>query len=527
VGVAPRDTSVEPTGGCPTANGRYTAVTGLTYFDRVADLEDVVELDGVVVAEPHAALRRAAEVALVERDAALGEEDRERHRGAVVLRTAVVRVLPLDAEVARGRLVAGAAGADRHRAVHDRAVVDEPRALAAELDARAGVLAAGGALDAAVVGLRGADGPQPAENHQRGRHHQRTRAQACRPAVLAHRILPNPGMRAVRDDLDTLSTRLAQRSASVPVTSPPRAAAHGRVKPYDRAVPTAGTGASSRAPAASPSADAARSRPQPGVDSMLDPQGRGSSGSTSTRPAAAIVLAAGEGTRMRSAVPKVLHPIAGRSLLGHAVHAVAALEPEHLVVVVGAGADQVRAAIDGIAAELARPVLVAHQHERRGTGHAVRCALDALPDDLSGPVVVTYGDTPLLQPPTLAALVADHTASGAPLTLLTSEVDDPTGYGWVLRESDGTVTRIVEEVDATPEQRALREVSSAVYASDAAFPSGAIDHLRSHNNQGELYLTDLVKIAHGDDLDVRGVRCDDDWQVRGVNDRVQLAAMRA
>ncbi|HLU58361.1 MAG TPA: bifunctional UDP-N-acetylglucosamine diphosphorylase/glucosamine-1-phosphate N-acetyltransferase GlmU [Pseudonocardia sp.] len=260
---------------------------------------------------------------------------------------------------------------------------------------------------------------------------------------------------------------------------------------------------------------------------MLDPQGRGSSGSTSTRPAAAIVLAAGEGTRMRSAVPKVLHPIAGRSLLGHAVHAVAALEPEHLVVVVGAGADQVRAAIDGIAAELARPVLVAHQHERRGTGHAVRCALDALPDDLSGPVVVTYGDTPLLQPPTLAALVADHTASGAPLTLLTSEVDDPTGYGRVLRESDGTVTRIVEEVDATPEQRALREVNSGVYAFDAAFLSGAIDHLRSHNNQGELYLTDLVKIAHDDDLDVRGVRCDDDWQVRGVNDRVQLAAMRA
>ena len=159
---------------------------------------------------------------------------------------------------------------------------------------------------------------------------------------------------------------------------------------------------------------------------MLDPHGRGSSGATPSRPAAAIVLAAGEGTRMRSAVPKVLHPIAGRSLLGHAVHAVAALEPEHLGVVVGAGAEQ---------------VLVAEQHERLGTGHAVRCALDALPADLSGPIVVTYGDVPLLEPPTLAALLADHAASGAPLTLLTSEVDDPAGYGRVVRESDGTVTR--------------------------------------------------------------------------------------
>jgi bifunctional UDP-N-acetylglucosamine pyrophosphorylase/glucosamine-1-phosphate N-acetyltransferase len=260
---------------------------------------------------------------------------------------------------------------------------------------------------------------------------------------------------------------------------------------------------------------------------MPDPHGRGSSGATPTRPAAAIVLAAGEGTRMRSAVPKVLHPIAGRSLLGHAVHAVAALEPEHLVVVVGAGADQVREAIAGMVGELARPVLVAEQHERRGTGHAVRCALDALPAELAGPIVVTYGDVPLLEPPTLAALLADHAASGAPLTLLTSEVDDPTGYGRVVRESDGTVTRIVEEVDATPEQRALREVNSGVYAFDTAFLFAAIDRLRAHNSQGELYLTDLVKIAHDDESDVRGVPCSDDWQLRGVNDRVQLAATRA
>jgi len=260
---------------------------------------------------------------------------------------------------------------------------------------------------------------------------------------------------------------------------------------------------------------------------MLDPHGRGPSDATPPRPAAAIVLAAGEGTRMRSAVPKVLHPIAGRSLLGHAVHAVAALEPEHLVVVVGAGAEQVREAISGMEGELARPVLAAEQRERRGTGHAVRCALEALPAQLTGPVVVTYGDVPLLDPATIAALVTDHTAAGVPLTLLTSDVDDPTGYGRVLRESDGTVTRIVEEADATPEQRAVREVNSGVYAFDGAFLHAAIDRLRDSNSQGELYLTDLVKIAHDDGVDVHGVRCPDPWQVHGVNDRVQLATLRA
>ncbi len=230
---------------------------------------------------------------------------------------------------------------------------------------------------------------------------------------------------------------------------------------------------------------------------------------------------------MRSAVPKVLHPIGGRSLLGHAVHAVAALEPEHLVVVVGAGGDQVREALAQMADQLARPVLAAEQKQRLGTGHAVRCALDTLPPELNGPIVVTYGDVPLLEPGTLGALLRDHAASGAPLTLLTSEVDDPTGYGRVLRESDGTVTRIVEEADASPEQRAVREINSGVYAFDAAFLHAAIGRLRTTNSQGELYLTDLVKIAHDDGADVRGVRCGDAWQVLGVNDRVQLAATRA
>jgi bifunctional UDP-N-acetylglucosamine pyrophosphorylase / glucosamine-1-phosphate N-acetyltransferase len=261
---------------------------------------------------------------------------------------------------------------------------------------------------------------------------------------------------------------------------------------------------------------------------MLDSPGPGATGpATPVRPAAAIVLAAGQGTRMRSAVPKVLHPIAGRSLLGHAVHAVAALEPEHLVVVVGHGLGQVRDAVADLAEELARPVLPAEQKERLGTGHAVRCALDVLPGELTGPVLVTYGDVPLLEPATLGALLRDHVGSEAPLTLLTSDVEDPTGYGRVLRETDGTVTRIIEEADATREQRAVHEVNSGVYAFDAGFLLAAIGRLRTTNSQGELYLTDLVKIAHDDGADVRGVRCADGWQVRGVNDRVQLAATRA
>jgi bifunctional UDP-N-acetylglucosamine pyrophosphorylase / glucosamine-1-phosphate N-acetyltransferase len=261
---------------------------------------------------------------------------------------------------------------------------------------------------------------------------------------------------------------------------------------------------------------------------MLDLHGPGrTAAAPSVRPAAAIVLAAGEGTRMRSAMQKVLHPIAGRSLLGHAVHAVGALEPEHLVVVAGHGREQVREAVAGFTDELARPVHVAVQEQRLGTGHAVRCGLETLPAELEGPVLVTYGDVPLLEPETLAALLGEHAATGAALTMLTTDLADATGYGRVLRESDGTVTRIVEEADATPEQRALHEVNSGVYAFDGSFLRGGLGRLRTENSQHELYLTDLVKIAHDDGVEVGAVRCPDRWQVRGVNDRVQLAATGA
>jgi bifunctional UDP-N-acetylglucosamine pyrophosphorylase / glucosamine-1-phosphate N-acetyltransferase len=245
-----------------------------------------------------------------------------------------------------------------------------------------------------------------------------------------------------------------------------------------------------------------------------------------SRPGAALILAAGEGTRMRSAVPKVLHPIGGRSLLGHAVHAVAELDPEQLVVVLGHGGEQVQEAVTALGDELARPVTVAVQEQRLGTGHAVQHGLAALPGGITGPVLVTYGDVPLLSAETLAALMAEHTASGAAVTLVTTELADPTGYGRVVREDDA-VTRIVEQSDASADERAIREVNSGVYAFDGAFLTDGLGRLSTANNQGELYLTDLIKIAHDDGLQVRGVICPDEWQVRGANDRVQLAELGA
>lgn len=257
------------------------------------------------------------------------------------------------------------------------------------------------------------------------------------------------------------------------------------------------------------------------------PVGSDPAGSDPFRLAAAIVLAAGEGTRMRSALPKVLHEIGGATLLGHAVAAVATLQPAHLVVVVGHGRERVGAEVGALGERLGRDVLTAVQDEQLGTGHAVRCGLDALPSDLDGPVLVTYGDVPLLESGTLAALLAEHADTGAAVTLLSGEPADPTGYGRVLRDGAGRVAGIVEHGDATSEQRAIREVNSGVYAFDAAFLAAGLAELKDHNSQGELYLTDLVGAAVAAGRTVGGVRCPDAWQVEGVNDRVQLAEVRA
>lgn len=245
-------------------------------------------------------------------------------------------------------------------------------------------------------------------------------------------------------------------------------------------------------------------------------------------PTAVVVLAAGEGTRMRSATPKVLHPVGGRSLLGHALHAAAGTGPEHLVVVVGHGREQVGPHCEQVGAELGREVRTAVQDERRGTGHAVACGLAGLPAGVeTGTVLVSYGDVPLLDTSTLRALQAEHADAGHAVTLLTTELADPSGYGRVVRDEKGDVAAIVEQADASLEELAVGEVNSGVYAFDLEVLRDALRRLDTHNAQGELYLTDVVAIARREGLSVGAVGVSDPWLVAGVNDRVQMAALGA
>ncbi|WP_026422769.1 bifunctional UDP-N-acetylglucosamine diphosphorylase/glucosamine-1-phosphate N-acetyltransferase GlmU [Actinokineospora inagensis] len=240
----------------------------------------------------------------------------------------------------------------------------------------------------------------------------------------------------------------------------------------------------------------------------------------------AVVLAAGEGTRMRSSTPKVLHPVAGRPLVEHAVRAAAGVKPEHLVVVLGHGRDAVGAHLATVATVLGREVVTAVQETQDGTGHAVACGLEPL-GAVTGTVLVTYGDVPLLDTDTLTALLAEHADRGNAVTVLTARVPDPTGYGRIVRAGDGTVEKIVEHKDATDAQRAIDEINSGVYAFDAAVLADGLARIRTDNVQGELYLTDVLGIARGDGRRVGALVCADPWLVEGVNDRVQLARLGA
>jgi bifunctional UDP-N-acetylglucosamine pyrophosphorylase/glucosamine-1-phosphate N-acetyltransferase len=246
-----------------------------------------------------------------------------------------------------------------------------------------------------------------------------------------------------------------------------------------------------------------------------------------TGPLSTLILAAGEGTRMRSSTPKVLHPIAGRPLVEHAVRAAAGLDPEHLVVVVGHGRELVGEHLARVGDALGRPVGTAVQDQQKGTGHAVGCALATLPADLTGTVLVSYGDVPLLDTTTLGALLDEHTEAKNAVTVLTSVVDDPTGYGRITRDDAGKVTGIVEHKDATPEQAEITEINSGVYAFDAAVLRDGLSRLSTDNAQGELYLTDVLGIANGDGLHVGALVVDDPWLTEGVNDRVQLSVLGA
>ncbi|MGO4446517.1 bifunctional UDP-N-acetylglucosamine diphosphorylase/glucosamine-1-phosphate N-acetyltransferase GlmU [Mycobacterium sp. 2YAF39] len=245
------------------------------------------------------------------------------------------------------------------------------------------------------------------------------------------------------------------------------------------------------------------------------------------RDSAVVVLAAGAGTRMRSDTNKVLHPMAGRSMLAHALHAVAKVAPQHLVVVVGKDREQVVPAVEELAGDLGRGIDVAVQDQQLGTGHAVACGLTGLPADFAGTVVVTLGDVPLLDADTLADLIATHIGESAAATVLTTTLPDPTGYGRILRTQDQEVIGIIEQADASPSQRAITEVNAGVYAFDITALRSALSRLSSDNAQQEQYLTDVISIVRSDGLPVRAKHIDDAMLVAGVNDRVQLAALGA
>ncbi|MGB4779213.1 bifunctional UDP-N-acetylglucosamine diphosphorylase/glucosamine-1-phosphate N-acetyltransferase GlmU [Microbacterium sp.] len=233
---------------------------------------------------------------------------------------------------------------------------------------------------------------------------------------------------------------------------------------------------------------------------------------------AVVILAAGQGTRMRSALPKVLHRIGGRPLVGHVLDTARDLAPGRVFVVVRHGRDQVAEAVTGIADE----VVVVDQDEIPGTGRAVEVALAAA-EGFDGDVLVLSGDVPLLDADTLTALVRDHRASGAAVTLLSAVVPDATGYGRVIRGADGAVERIVEQKDATDAEAAVTEINAGVYVFRSAPLRAHLAEVGTDNAQGEKYLTDVIALARRDRLAVSASVVSDVALTLGVNDRVQLA----
>ncbi|MCB1006396.1 MAG: NTP transferase domain-containing protein, partial [Acidimicrobiales bacterium] len=244
-------------------------------------------------------------------------------------------------------------------------------------------------------------------------------------------------------------------------------------------------------------------------------------------PLSAIILAAGEGKRMRSERPKPLHILCGRPMLRYVLDALSDCPVQRAVVVVGHGAERVTKMLHEDGPDLS--IDHVEQHVQRGTGDAVSVGLTGLDDDAGdldgGDVLVLPGDTPLLRPATIAALVDEHHETGAAATLLSARVDDPTGYGRVVRGRDGGVRRIVEHADADDDERAIDEINTSIYCFRRSVLAPALRRLTPDDNaQGEYYLTDVIGVLHDAGYPVASLVAADPRETAGVNDRAQLAA---
>jgi bifunctional UDP-N-acetylglucosamine pyrophosphorylase/glucosamine-1-phosphate N-acetyltransferase len=235
----------------------------------------------------------------------------------------------------------------------------------------------------------------------------------------------------------------------------------------------------------------------------------------------AMILAAGKGTRMKSSRVKVLHELVGRPMVDYVVDAARVAGAGRIVVVVGHQGE----AVEGFYSE-ARDLAFCRQEEQLGTGHAVASGLPGL-SGVSGEVLILCGDVPLIRGGTLRRLVAEHRDSGAAVTVLTALVDDPTGYGRIVRDATGAIARIVEEKDASDEVRRIREINSGIYCVAASFLATAVAGLSNDNAQGEYYLTDIIAAASDQGLSCRPFAVTDVAEIQGVNDRLQLASSAA